>query len=645
MALFSRDSQAVFFNYKASPVQRMLDFDYACYRDTPSVACVVTPGAPRGGFRKAFFGQRELALPEYGSIGEACAAHPGADVFLNYASYRSAFASSMQALQTDTIRVVVIIAEGVPERDTKRLIAAAAAGGKIIIGPATVGAIQAGAFKVGDAAGTLENILQCRLHRAGSVGFVSKSGGLSNEMYHVLSGVTDGIYEGVAVGGDTYPGSTLADHVLRFQRIPQVKLVVLLGELGGTDELQVAAAMRDGRVHKPLVAWVSGTCATRFHAAEVQFGHAGAKSEADRADESAAAKNRLLREAGALVPTSFETLPALIGDAFRKLQLPPVPEREPRALPMDFHAAVQTGQLRKATNMVCTVSDDRGEEVTYAGTPMRTLIAEQYGIGDVISLLWFKRRLPPWAVRFIEMCIVVAADHGPCVSGAHNAIVAARAGKDVVSSLCSGLLTIGPRFGGAIDDAALNFMRGADEHIPPDEFVESMKRAGRRVEGIGHRIKSAECRDSRVELLSAYAHQRFPSTRYLEYAQQVEAYTLQKSTNLVLNIDGCIGALFADLLSGAADTLFDGAHLDERERSQAVRSIIELGALNGLFVVARSIGLIGHVIDQRRMKQPLYRHPWDDVLYAQDDLAPPLRRQPSMTDAAANAPEGKRVDG
>eukprot|EP00983_Pelagomonas_calceolata_P053486 1143307-Pelagomonas_calceolata.AAC.6 len=51
-------------------------------------------------------------------------------------------------------------------------------------------------------------------------------------------------------------------------------------------------------------------------------------------------------------------------------------------------------------------------------------------------------------------CVMMCADHGPCVSGAHNTIVTSRAGKDIVSSLVSGLLTIGPRFGGAIDDAA-----------------------------------------------------------------------------------------------------------------------------------------------------------------------------------------------
>ena len=56
--------------------------------------------------------------------------------------------------------------------------------------------LQAGAFRIGDTAGTLDNIAACKLHRPGSVGFVSKSGGMSNEMYNVLSRTTDGLYEG-----------------------------------------------------------------------------------------------------------------------------------------------------------------------------------------------------------------------------------------------------------------------------------------------------------------------------------------------------------------------------------------------------------------------------------------------------------------
>lgn len=76
------------------------------------------------------------------STAEAARRHPMADVFINYASFRSASDSSMEALQQATVKVVAVIAEGVPERDAKRLIAYARANSKVLIGPATVGGIQ-----------------------------------------------------------------------------------------------------------------------------------------------------------------------------------------------------------------------------------------------------------------------------------------------------------------------------------------------------------------------------------------------------------------------------------------------------------------------------------------------------------------------
>ena len=76
--------------------------------------------------------------------------------------------------------------------------------------------------------------------------------------------------------------------------------------------------------------------------------------------------------------------------------------------------------------------------------------------GFVVTLL------PAYATKFIEIILMVIADHGPAVSGAHNTIVAARAGKDLISSLTSGLLTIGPRFGGDMDEAASIFTDASD---------------------------------------------------------------------------------------------------------------------------------------------------------------------------------------
>ena len=92
----------------------------------------------------------------------------------------------IQALTIPTIRVVVIIAEGMPENEARILLKAARDANKVVIGPATVGGIQAGSFRIGNTAGTMDNIINCKLYRPGSVGFVSKSGGLSNEMYNVL---------------------------------------------------------------------------------------------------------------------------------------------------------------------------------------------------------------------------------------------------------------------------------------------------------------------------------------------------------------------------------------------------------------------------------------------------------------------------
>lgn len=86
-------------------------------------------------------------------------------------------------------------------------------------------------------------------------------------------------------------------------------------------------------------------------------------------------------------------------------------------------------QVRVPTHIVSTICDDRGEEPTYNGVTMSELIEGDYGVGDVIALLWFKRKLPKYATKFMEMCLMLCADHGPCVSGAHNAIVTARAGK------------------------------------------------------------------------------------------------------------------------------------------------------------------------------------------------------------------------
>ncbi|HIC08934.1 MAG TPA: ATP citrate synthase [Aquificales bacterium] len=601
--LFDRDTKAIFWNLNPNAIQRMLDYDYLVGR-SPSIVAIVAPTQNRK-FEKFFYGTNEILIPIYKSTKEAAEAHPEADVLVNFASFRTAYKVTMEALDIPTIRTIAITAEGIPERFALEMREKAKQLGKWIIGPATVGGIAAGAFRIGNAGGTLQNIVNAKLHRPGSVGLVTRSGGLFNELSNVIARNADGIVEGIAIGGDRFPGSDFLDHLLRFEKNPKIKFMVMLGEVGGELEYRVAEAIREGKITKPVIAWCIGTIAKHF-GGEVQFGHAGAKAGAER--ETADAKNRALAEAGALVPKSFNDLPELIRGVYEELKaegkIEPVQEPEVPPIPEDYAKLRAQGKVRRPSHFICTISDDRGEEATYCGIPISEVVEKGYSIADVIGLLWFKRKFPKWASNFIDMVLKIVADHGPAVSGAHNARVTARAGKDLMSALATAILTIGPRFGGAIDGAAKYFKMAKDKGMDPYEFVEYMKNVEKKnIPGIGHRIKSIKNPDKRVELLKNYAKEHFPSTEYLDYALEVEKVTTSKKENLILNVDGTIGVLLVDM--------FKALGYSDKE----IEEMIDAGAFNAFFVLGRSIGFIGHILDEKRLGMPLYRHPWDDILY------------------------------
>jgi ATP-citrate lyase alpha-subunit len=606
--LFDENTQAIIYGLQANPVQRMLDFDYVCRRKKPSVAAIIRETQDAAiAYHKVFWGSQEIVIPVYKTLKLAIKKHPSADVMINFASFRSAYDTSMEALESDTIRVVVIIAEGVPETQSRLLIKVANRRNKIIIGPATVGGIRAGAFKIANTAGTLENIKLSKLYRPGSVGFVSKSGGLSNEMNFMIAENTDGIYECIAIGGDRYPGSRLIDHLLRYEANPKIKMLVCLGEIGGTEEYEIVEALNTKEITKPIVIWVTGTAA-RILPKGLQFGHAGAMAGSDR--ETAEAKNKALKEAGALVPDSYEDFDKLIHRCYEDLKSKGIikekEEVEPPEIPMDFKEAVRLGLVRRPTDVVVTISDDRGDVPTFAGVGLDKIIEEDKSLGFVIGLLWFKRELPEFAQKFIEMVIKLTADHGPAVSGAHNAIITARAGKDLMSSLASGILTIGPRFGGAISDAAKYMKEALQKEMKPQEFVKYMKDVVKiNIPGIGHRIKSVQNPDIRVVLLKKFVMENFKKHPHLDFALEVEKITTAKRNNLILNVDGCIGITFLDLLE----------NLDFSP--EEIEDVISSEALNGLFVLGRSIGMMGHVFDQKRQRAGLYRQPWDEILFSE----------------------------
>ena len=112
-----------------------------------------------------------------------------------------------------------------------------------------------------------------------------------------------------------------------------------------------------------------------------------------------------------------------------------------------------------------------------------------------------------------------------------------------------------------------------------------------------------------MALLKKYVKENFKSTEVFDFACEVEKVTTKKKSTLILNVDGCVAVAMVDLFRGSG--VFTPEEANE---------YLQLGVLNGIFVLGRSIGFIGHFLDQRRLKQGLYRHPTDDISYIMNDL-------------------------
>ena len=148
------DSSTRSFVYGLQPraIQGMLDFDYSCGRETPSVAAMIYPFGGHH-IQKFYWGTKETVLPVYTSVEEAVKKHPDADVVVNFASSRSVYSSTLEILSFSQIKSIALIAEGVPERHAREILHLATSKGVLIIGPATVGGIKPGCFRIGNSGG------------------------------------------------------------------------------------------------------------------------------------------------------------------------------------------------------------------------------------------------------------------------------------------------------------------------------------------------------------------------------------------------------------------------------------------------------------------------------------------------------------
>merc|ERR1719282_2212893 len=115
------DTCCIVYGMQNRAVQGMLDFDFMCKRKKPSVSAMVFPFSGNH-YVKFYWGTEEVLMPVYTTTKEAVEKHPNVSVFINFASFRSVFETSKEAMSHAAIKTLGIIAEGVPEQQTKELI-------------------------------------------------------------------------------------------------------------------------------------------------------------------------------------------------------------------------------------------------------------------------------------------------------------------------------------------------------------------------------------------------------------------------------------------------------------------------------------------------------------------------------------------
>lgn len=214
-----------------------------------------------GGVRPGKGGTSVLDVPVFDSVTEAVKA-TGANAWVSFVPGPGSADAIMEAADAG-IPLLVAITERTPVHDEALVYRYVAERGARLIGPNCPGLVSSGKSKVG--------IMPNDLFREGHVGVVSRSGTLTYEMVNELTNRGIGQSTTVGIGGDPVIGTTFTDVLQLFDADPETAAIVLIGEIGGTDE-EAAAEYIGGRSGKPVVAFISGRTAPPGK----RMGHAGA---------------------------------------------------------------------------------------------------------------------------------------------------------------------------------------------------------------------------------------------------------------------------------------------------------------------------------------------------------------------------------
>lgn len=209
------------------------------------------------------------------------------------------------------IKFIVIVPDRVPIWDVLEIASKAKQTGGRFVGPNTLGLLSPGKAVLGMIGGRAESAR--KWFKQGSVGISSRSGGITSSIAYYLSQAGVGLSTIVHVGGDAIVGTPHPDVMQLFEEDPETEAVVLFGEIGTSQEEQVADLIEAGKFTKPLVAFIGGKAAKEG----TRFSHAGAIIEGGRGTYEG--KVRRLREVGVTIVESFNDIPEATTKVLRKI--------------------------------------------------------------------------------------------------------------------------------------------------------------------------------------------------------------------------------------------------------------------------------------------------------------------------------------
>jgi succinyl-CoA synthetase alpha subunit len=204
------------------------------------------------------------------------------------------------------IKLIVIVTENIPRKEVAQMVELAALRGARIIGPNCLGLISPGEAKMGGIGGPAANTRQA--YKAGNVGVMSRSGGMTTEIASTLTAAGFGQSTCVSIGGDAIIGTTYAELMPLFEADPETHAIAIYSEPGGRMEAELAEWVKKNHSRLPIVAFMAGRFMDEMQG--MRFGHAGTIVEGK--EDTTAEKIERMQAAGISVAERIEEIPALI---------------------------------------------------------------------------------------------------------------------------------------------------------------------------------------------------------------------------------------------------------------------------------------------------------------------------------------------